>query len=150
MAEANDSPSQDRPEANELGDPPSEGGSTLKDTVATFGGFLIAVAVVGGVIYALLRDAGTLRAVSPPVVATPAAPQEPVAPKPLLPSTNPADAASGNSAIYERARAERCKQIEEAVRQNEQTARLPQPGWRQDRLTAEKRQLLDEKHSLSC
>ena len=46
--------------------------------------------------------------------------------------------------------AERCSSIEEAIRQNDQTARLPQSGQTRDDLTQQRRKLLDEKHELAC
>lgn len=58
----------------------------------------------------------------------------------------PAPVAGSN----ESARAERCGSIEEAIRQNEQTARLQQSGPTQDYLTQQRRKLLDEKHELAC
>jgi hypothetical protein len=61
-------------------------------------------------------------------------------------SNEPAALASSNDP----ARAERCKWIEEAIRQNEETARLPQSGQMQDYVTQQKRKLLDEKHTLGC
>ena len=48
------------------------------------------------------------------------------------------------------ARAERCKWTAEAIRQNEEAARLPQSGQMQDDLTQRKRQLREEKDELGC
>jgi hypothetical protein len=47
-------------------------------------------------------------------------------------------------------RAERCRSIAEAIRQNEQTALLPQSRQIQDDLTQQKSQMLDEKYELAC
>ena len=54
-------------------------------------------------------------------------------------------ASSDNSA-----KAERCNWIADTIRQNEETARLPQSGQMEDYLTEQKRQLLDEKRELGC
>jgi hypothetical protein len=208
----NDTSSTDDFEADDLADQTGGGGNKLKEFLASVGAVLTAVLAVGGGIYVLSRDAGTLHGANAPpaisaAVAPPIAPQAAPAIAPAGPTASPVEAPRANAAtIYrcevngktvyanapcsgrnirrvdvfvnkgfeptdtstllarppstgepvalassnERARAERCKWIEGAIRQNEETARLPQPGWRQDQLIAEKRQLLDEKHELRC
>ena len=176
------SPTDDS-KADDLADRTAVGANKLGESLAGVGAFLTAVLAVGGGIYVLSRDAGTLHGANAPAAISAA-----VAPPAAIPVEAPrANAATiyrcevNGKTVYanapcssrnirrvdvfvnkgfeptdtstssnERARAERCKWIEGAVQQNEEAARLAQPGSQQDQLTAEKRQLLDEKHELRC
>jgi hypothetical protein len=69
------------------------------------------------------------------------APVVPVAPAPAGQAAMPDPEAQ---------RKERCLWIEQAIKDNETTARLPQTPQKQDRLTAEKRKLMAERDAMSC
>jgi hypothetical protein len=45
---------------------------------------------------------------------------------------------------------DRCQLINNAIKANEDAARRPQTGWTQDRLTEEKRRLLEQKRAQGC
>jgi hypothetical protein len=75
---------------------------------------------------------------------------EPIDTSALRARTPPADEAAALASSNAAARMDRCNLIEEAMRRNEEAARLPQPGDVQDDLTQQKRELLDEKHELGC
>jgi hypothetical protein len=89
--------SSEKLEADDVADPTGGGGSNLKEFLAGVGAFLTAVIAVGGGIYVLSRDAGSLhRGDTSASVSTAVAP-----PASMQPPTSPAEGPRASSAtIY--------------------------------------------------
>lgn len=213
MDQPNEKPSADEFRANDLAERADTiadtTGSKLKEILASVAAFLTAVVTVGGGIYLLLRDAGSLHGVNAsssvsaavgPTAAIAPAPSiqgsegsadgprangatiyrcevngktvyanvpcsstksrpvdvfvnkgfEPIDTSPLRVRQSASAEPAGTASSNDSAREERCNGIENAIRQSDATAGLPQSGWTQDQLTEEKRRLLDEKNELKC
>ena len=81
---------------------------------------------------------------APPAVRPGASdPPAPAAPEATSPPAAPAQAGPD-------AKLSQCRDLDEAIAGNEAAARRPQPGWRQDELTAHKRVLQAKRNELGC